>query len=247
MNAEGSNDLANRLAVSDINVGIPRKVYYDGTSARVLYGMLFLLLTGAVWFVWTSYDTLKDTNTRVILKRQGSMATGIVTKRSQDHNDLNVRYKFVVDGVPYLGQAEMKADYNAIPPPGEQIQILYLPADPHVNQPTQWYWFSAWDIFRVLYMLLVTVIAAVIISVGLRQKTLASIGIVVEGRVTSCTSDKGVFKISYRFVTEDSTVIEGGSEIQDEYEEGALIPVIYLPHNPKRNDCYPVAGFRVAD
>jgi hypothetical protein len=234
-------------SISDFNARIPRNVYYDGVFVKVMIGTLFVLLVGVIWAVWSSYDTLKNTRIERILRRQGTMTIGSVVKRSIDHNDVYVRYRFVVDGVPYLGEAEMKTGHSVIPLPGKEISILYLPANPQINQPSKWEWFSAWDIFRPIYVLLTIVISAILIGVGLRQRTLVRMGVVVEGRVASCVRNEEVFRVHYRFESEGGLAWEGSSDVADEYEVGTSIPVIYLRDNPKRNDRYPVSGFRIAD
>jgi hypothetical protein len=111
-----------------------------------------------------------------------------------------------------------------------------------VNQPSNW----EWDWGHIVYFLLGLVIlggAGNVIIVALRERTLARKGIVVEGEVTGCAPNQKLFTVYYEFTTKENVWMEGSTEISEEYEAGATIPVIYLRGNPKRNDVYPMDGF----
>jgi hypothetical protein len=87
--------------------------------------------------------------------------------------------------------------------------------------------------------LIILVAAGVLVIGGLRQRKLARMGIVVEGRVTGCAPDGNLFKVYYEFTTEDNVSMEGNARMSEECEAGDSIPVMYLRSNPKRNDFYP--------
>lgn len=233
--------------IFEANAKTPRRVRFDETNTRVVCGALLVFLIGFVGYTWISYGTLTKIRIRDILYREGSTTDGIVTYSKLNHNGVYLYYTYDVDGVRYFGQIEMKASRYREPAPGETIHILYLPSKPNVSLPSGWQWFSMWDLVPFMFVLFTTVGSGFVIIEALRERQLARVGIVVEGRVTGCELSQGPFKVYYEFTTQESTAMEGSTDSADEYEVGAPIPVIYLRNNPKRNDRYPIAGFRIAN
>ena len=233
----------NSITLSEINTKIPRKVHFDGLSKKLLCWAIFTIIVVVVGSTWISYGTLKNMHIRDILRQEGKLAFGEVIKTSVNHDDVYVRYKFSIEGVSYPGEAEMKTHVPAL---GGQIQILYLPRDPHINQPSNWEWFSVWDVYPYLLLFFIVVAAITMINVALRERMLARLGVVVEVRVTRCVPDRKLFNIYYEFTTEGNELIEGSTEMSKVCEVDTSISIIYLRNNPKRNDCYPIEGCRIA-
>ena len=246
MRPPGEEALSSGVNTSEINAKIPREVHFDETAAKLLGGMLLVLMICLVGGAWLSYGDISTSHVRNILHRKGRAIFGRVTERTGDHNGVYVKYVFSVDGVLYSGDAEMKTDYIA-PKVGGQIPIRYLPDDPHVNLPIGWGWFSAWDIFPVLLLLAYIGIAGAMIISALRARTLARVGLVVEGKVTGCAPHQRLFTTYYEFTTENNISMEGHADLADEFEVGTSIPIIYLRSDPKRNGRYPPRGFYIAD
>jgi hypothetical protein len=193
-------------------------------------------------FAWGAYDDIRNSHLHDILRREGHEANGIVTERYSGRGSVDVRYKFSADDVSYFGRAKMKSDYYRASAPGKQIPIRYLPNDPRVNQPSNW----EWDWGHIVYFLLGLVIlvgAGNVIIVALRERKLARVGVVVDGKVTGCAPDRKLFTVYYEFTTKENVLMEGSTDMSEECEAGASIPVIYLRGNPKRNDVYPMSGF----
>lgn len=92
-----------------------------------------------------------------------------------------------------------------------------------------------------------TLAAGIVIIAALRGRKLARMGIVVEGRITGCAADRTLFTVYYEFTAEDNELAEGSTEMSEECNVGASIPVIYLRGNPKRNDLYPIGGYRIVE
>ena len=130
---------------------------------------------------------------------------------------------------------------------GHNIPIRYLPAEPSIKQTANCTCFSLWDIYSYLFFLFIMGASAALIFVMLRERKLARIGVVTRGRVTCCIPNGKIFKVEYEFNTEEGKVIEGSTELDNEYQIGALIPIAYLRKNPKRSNRYPVGGFRIED
>jgi hypothetical protein len=193
--------------------------------------------------IWGAYDDIKNSHLHNILRLEGHDANGeVIERHSIRRGGVDVRYRFSVDGVSYSGHAEIPGHYYRASIPGAHISIRYLPNDPRVNQPSNW----EWDWGHIVYFLLGLVIlvgAGNLIIVTLRERTLARMGIVVEGKVTGCTTASKPFTVYYEFTTKDNVWMEGNTDMPDECEYGASIPVIYLRGNPKRNDVYPMSGF----
>lgn len=247
MTNRSNGGLVNGKSLREINARVPRKVQFDETSIKLLSAMLLILIVGLAGGAWISYGDISTSHVRQILRRKGRSAYGEVTERSANRDGVDVKYKFSVDAVSYSGRAEMIDNPNAVPGVGGDIAIRYLPEDPRINLPMHWKWFSAWDIVPFLATLVFIGIAGVILLSALWERKLARMGLVVEGKVTGCAPKQKSFTVYYEFSTGDDNVTEGNNDLPDEYEVGSSIPIIYLPSNPKRNGCYPVRGFRVAD
>lgn len=237
----------NEFDISSVNAKIPRRVYPDRVSINVLAGMMVVVLVGLIGSFCLSYNDIRNSHTRDILLRDGRTVDGEVAKSSANRDGVYVKYAFSVDGAMHSGHAEMRDDHYTVPGTGEKITIRYLPSDPNVNQPVDWVWFSAWDIYPFIFVLFTIVASAVVMVVALRQRTLARMGVVVEGKVTGCAPNQKLFKVYYEFTTQENTALEGSTDLPDEYEVGASIPIIYLRSNPARNNRYPVGGFCIAE
>ena len=224
-----------RIDISGANAGIPRKARFDdGIVAALVFTLFFFLL----WLIPVAFRVY-DVHTFAVLRQQGHEANGEVTTGYIGRGNVDVRYRFSVDGVFYTGRAKMIADDYKVQAPGEKILIRYLPNNPRVNQPVNWVWFSAWELpYYFLGLGLLTGAAALMVA-GWRKRQLARIGVVVEGRVTGCVPDRNQFLTYYEFTTEDSASFEGSARMPEEYKVGMSIPIMYIRRNPKRNDPYP--------
>jgi hypothetical protein len=223
------------IEISAANAGIPRKARFDdGIIAALVFTLFFLLL----WLIPVGFRA-SDVHKCDVLRRQGHEANGEVTKSFTGRGNVDVRYRFSVDGAFYAGRAKMIADDYKVQSPGEKILIRYLPNDPRVNQPVNWVWFSAWELPYYLLGLGLLAGEAALLVAGWRKRQLARMGVVVEGRVTGCAPDRNQFLAYYEFTTEDNAWFEGSARMSDKCEAGMSIPIMYLRSNPKRNDCYP--------
>jgi hypothetical protein len=221
--------------VSEANAGIPRKARFDdGIMAALVFTLFFFLL----WLIPVGFRA-NDVHKFDVLRRQGHEANGEVTKSYTGRGNVDVGYRFSVEGVFYTGREKMIADDYKVQSPGEKILIRYLPNDPRVNQPVNWVWFSAWELPYYLLGLGLLAGAAALLVAGWRKRHLARMGVVVEGRVTGCAPNRSRFTVYYEFTTEDNVSIEGSAGMSEECKVGMSIPVIYLRGNPKRNDYYP--------
>jgi len=221
--------------VSEANAGIPRKARFDdGIIDALVFTLFFFLL----WLIPVGFRA-NGVHKFDVLRRQGHEAIGEVTKSYTGRGNVDVGYRFSVDGVFYTGREKMIADDYKVQSPGEKILMRYLPNDPRVNQPVNWVWFSAWELPYYLLGLGLLAGAAVLLVAGWRKRQLARMGVVVEGKVTGCAPNRSRFTVYYEFTTEDNVSIEGSAGMSEECKVRMSIPVIYLRGNPKRNDYYP--------
>ena len=239
-----ASDSSHVMNVSEMNAQIPRKVRFDSNSIAALSVGFLISLSGLAVLAWLSLDTAKDLRIQSTLVQDGRLVNGTITASSVNHGGTNVKYTFIVDSVSFSGQAQMKADNFNVPGDPHLISIRYLPADPRVNQPANWKWVSVWDLFPFVLLIAMTAVGVRVVIMTLRLTNLARNGLVVIGRVTGCTPKRRLFTVFYVFTSKAKEEIEGSSDLQEEYEAGTAIPVIYLRSNPKRNAKYPVSGFR---
>lgn len=247
MNQCKGDPLSGIGSIAEANSKLPRKVRFDQTSARAVCIALLVFLVGVIGYTWICFETLRTIHLRDILRQEGVIANGVVTASNLNHGGVSVKYRFEVDGVSYSGQAEMKGSHYRAPVLGQAIQVLYLLNKPDASLPSDWEWFSIWDIVPFLFVMFTAIASGAVITVALREVQLARSGIVVEGKVTGCLSNQKTSTVYYEFRTEDDVLMEGSGDTTEDWESGASIPVIYLRSNPKRNERYPVAGILVAE
>jgi hypothetical protein len=80
-----------------------------------------------------------------------------------------------------------------------------------------------------------------------RERRLARIGWVTDGKVIACAPKGKRFRVDYEFCSGDHTLFDGANENSEEYESGSSIRVIYLRKNPKRNDTYPMSSYETVE
>jgi uncharacterized protein DUF3592 len=240
------------LSVRELNAMIPRKVSLnpDGGYAIVVFIIMFVGI-GAIWFGALSYATFQKSRHRDALNKDGREAMAKVIELT-NNRAIHVRYTFRSGGADYEGVAELD---NQIAPrwpdgrvkhvrEGDQIRIVFLPSDPSINYPIDWVWWSLWDLGPYLFMLFFSGIGVVTLVYMIRERRLARIGWVTEGKVIACAPRGSRFRVDYEFYSEDHQEFDGANDRSEEYGSGANIRVIYLRKNPKRNDTYPLSTFR---
>jgi len=243
------------LSIKEINAAIPRRVRLDpdgGHTALVI--SLIVLGVGAAWFGALSYYEVQQARHRDALSRDGREAIARVTKLT-DSRTVYARYTFHYDHAECQGEAELDDQHEPKWPDGrtkyvrvgDQIPILFLPSDPSINHPSGWVWWSWWDLAPHLFMLFFSSLGAVGLGYLYRERRLARIGWVTEGKVIACAPKGSRFRVDYEFYAEDQKEFDGANEYSDEYESGSNIRVIYLRKNPKRNDTYPMSTYSTVD
>lgn len=239
------------LSVRELNAMIPRKVRLDPDGGYMAAAIALLLLGfGVVSFGGLAYYLVQQSRHREALIRGGREAMAKVTKLTNGHTTY-ARYTFRFGGADYNGEAELDDQHEPRWPDGrtkyvregDQITILLLPSDPSINYPSGWAWWSLWDLPPHLFLLLFPGIGVLILGYLFRERRLARVGWVTEGKVVACAPKGSRFRVDYEFYTEDHALFDGANENADEYKSGSNIRVIYLPKDPKRNDAYPLTTF----
>jgi hypothetical protein len=241
-----ADDSSEGTGIPDANSEMPRKVHFDSLSAKALSLALLMLLFGMAILTWISYGIATNLRTRQVLSQSGRTVDADIQKIIPNRGGELVQYTFLADGRLYSGQAEMATNHYTLPGDPKKLFIGYLPNDPRVNQPVKWRWTSVWDFAPFLLLLSITAIGASILLKALRLRALMRTGTVAAGKVTGCAPDKKLFTVYYNFNAADDTSWEGRCTLEDEYDVGSSLPIIYLPTDPKGNSCYPVPGFRIS-
>jgi len=240
------------LKVHEINAMIPRKVRLDpdgGYAAAV--AVLLLLGIGLVWFGGLAYYLAQQSRHREALNREGRETIAKVTKLTHGRGTTYARYTFRLGSADYEGKANL--EYQDEPKwsngqtkyvgKGDPITILFLPSDPSINYPSGWAWWSVWDVPPHLFAMIFPTMGIVALGLMFRERRLARVGWVTEGKVIACAPKGKRFRVDYEFYTEDHELFDGANENSEEYEDGSNVRVIYLRKNPKRNDTYPLTSF----
>jgi hypothetical protein len=242
------------LSIHEINAMIPRKVRLDPDGGYQALALIFFFLGGGlIWFGVLSYHDVQQARHREALNRESKEAIARVTRISG--KTLYAHYTFPFDGKDYHGEAELDHQVEPKWPDGrtkhvrenQQISVLFLPSDPSVNHPSGWAWWSWGDLPPYVFMLFISSIGVAGLGYVYRERRLARIGWVTEGKVIACAPKGKRFRVDYEFFNENREQFDGANEYSDEYETGSNIRVIYLRKNPKRNDTYPMSSFRTAE
>ena len=233
------------MSIDEINAAIPRSVYLSADGQTPLQIFLGILVFGLMCLAAISYFVVKDKRKADALKRDGHEATASVTKIIHPRRSGDVVYfTFPFGGTIYHGEAQI-SDFQAMRVQvGGQLPIQFLPSDPSVNHPIGWDYWGFGQIVAYGWGLMVVGLGVKGLVSMYLQRRLGRIGWVTEGKVIACAPKGSRFRVDYVFSTEDQTECDGATEDSyDEYKYGAKIRVIYMRHNPKRNDTYPLADF----
>jgi hypothetical protein len=243
------------LSIHELNARIPRKVRLDpGNAGQIVAFILIPLLVGAAWFGAFSYYAVQRSRHREALSREGRDAIGKVTELSNGRT-CYAHYTFRVNEEDYWGRAALDDQIGPTWPDGriryarvgEQIPVVFLPSDPSINHPRTFAWWSWWDFPPHLFMLMFPSMGIVALVFTYRERRLARIGWVTEGKVIACAPKGKQFRVDYEFYTEDHEEFDGANEHSEEYKSGSSIRVIYLRKNPKRNDTYPMSSYETVE
>jgi hypothetical protein len=230
------------LSLREINAKIPRTVRSSAETNTALKVYLFVLGVLAILTVGYVHFKVQEARNREALSREGRDAPAKVTKIRPGRHGSWVYYSFRFGDAVYQGKVnsdDMVWDAHV----GENIPIRFLPSDPSLNHPTPWdLW--VWSDFVFVTFLLVSFGAAAKLAVFLyRERRLARIGWVTEGKVIACAPKGSRFRVDYEFFDENHTLFDGANENSDEYKTGSSIRVIYQRKHPPKNDTYPMDSF----
>jgi hypothetical protein len=236
-------------SLDEINAKLPREVSlsYDGRSS--LWVILICLIGGLIWLGGVSCYIVHQRQQHDALDREGLDAPAQVTRIGHGRGSDTFYYTFQVAGVDYRSDAS-STGATEYPNVGSQIQVLYLPSDPSVNYPKGWGWWDFGYLFLFYFGALPVYGGARTAWSLYRDWRLARLGWVTEGKVTICVPKKntGKFMVDYEFRTQNDELIEGSNNnCDDEYKTDSKIKVIYLRHQPKRNDSSPLNSYRMVE
>jgi hypothetical protein len=132
----------------------------------------------------------------------------------------------------------------------DRILIRFLPSDPTVNHPDAWDWPLFLEPIDTIIMssfyIFFGAMGCIMLAILYRERKLAREGRPAVAVVSTCARKDRTFRAQYEFRTEDGSSIEDSGYCSIQYEPGAIICVLYLPQNPRRNDPYPLPNFRVS-
>ena len=225
---------------------LPRRVETDSDDARyVLMLVLIFLVGGALIFGWYTFGSLNQVRQRAALRSEGREVVGEVTDLTTGRGTEYVKYSFTFGGKSFSGKARIPGHSGIVLHKQDRIIIRFLPSDPAVNHPYAWEWSALMDIVPIGFQAFFALIALAGLIYLLRERRLAREGIAALGVVTSCTLNDRRFQIKYEFRTKEGALMAGSSDCKDSRDPGASIWILYLPHRPQRNDCYPLSNFRI--
>ncbi|HEU5351052.1 MAG TPA: DUF3592 domain-containing protein [Terracidiphilus sp.] len=230
---------------------LPRKVELCSTDGQTFLGIaLLFFVIGVVFAISFSSEAIQQTRQRAILHGAGRDVVGEVTGFSVGRwAPTVVKYQFSFNGKTYFGSAkEPRTTGTGIAlKKSDQILVRFLPSNPSINHPETWEWSVLMGLDSLALQVFLFTISVIGIAALMRDRKLARKGKAVSGVVIRCTPRNREFQVEYEFRTEDGFSMRGKCGCADSYEAGARIWILYLPHWPQRNHCYPLAYYCVVD
>jgi Protein of unknown function (DUF3592) len=229
---------------SELAGPLPRAVTLnlDGDTRYLLWIVLLFFVGGGVLLAWLCSDDFQQFQNRAVLRRNGRVVVGTVTKPSR----CCTNYRFGVGGSPYQGKAREPLFQSKFSHPSDQILIRFLPSNPAINHPDSWEWTVYVGLEYIVLLAFFWTMGGLALVFLCRDRTLARKGNVASGVVTGCVLKDGLFHTEYEFRTADGTPMKGHIDRKEEYETGTRVWVLYLSQRPRRKDLYPLLLFDVA-
>jgi hypothetical protein len=232
------------MALDQINAAIPRRVYPSADTRKVVVIFLGMALLGFAALGAQTYSLVRDKDLSQALQRDGRETIATVTQVLSGHTT-RVYYTFGIGGgSTFRGKAKIPEGLYWHSGNGGRLPVLFLPRDPSINHPIGWAWWTWWDLTPYAFTLFFSGVSSAILVLAYRRRSLARLGWVTEGKVIACAPQRTKFRVDYQFSTEDGQLFDGAHEYSpDEYLYGAKVRIVYVRHNPKRNDMYPLVEF----
>ena len=201
-----------------------------------------------VTVLWASVTTFQQLREREALRRDGRETAGEIAKLWSPGRGTHtkVRYSFTVNGILYTGEAQVPDRYIRSLRQSSVLSIRYLPANPAVNNPSDWEWSVFQKLNSFVAAVLMLVFGIVLFMPLQGERKLSANGAPVSGIITNCSMrGRGGFLVKYEFRTQNGTVMKGSGWSQNALETGASICVLYMPQNPNQNQPYPSPNYHV--
>jgi Protein of unknown function (DUF3592) len=233
---------------SELTGPLPRRSRLSGNGSQMAIVAALMLALAVAFALWVGIDRAQQLQHRAALRHDGQEAVGDITRLWSSGRSLKTRvsYTFIANGISFKGEARVPGQLVHSLRESDTVPIRYLPANPSVNHPAAWEWSALldWDSFVAP---IIGVALCLFLIVPLRSEhQLVAEGLPVAGVITQCSPGKrGGFSVTYDFRTQDGSVTKGNGWSRARQEVGATVCVLYLPHNPRRNEPYPSLNYRV--
>jgi hypothetical protein len=220
-------------APPELTGALPRETRMSEEGAGWATLVAFMMLAAMALAVWIPVAQARQKARTEALRREGREAAGKITGLWRKSN--KVIYAFNANGVALTGEADAPRDTWDGLRIADPLAIRFLPSNPAINHPAGWEASSNWAPLVAPALLAVGVI---LILTDLRgQRRLVAEGVATAGVVTRCCRGRqGGWAIDYQFRAADGTVVTGSRG--GRLEIGAIICVLYLPQDPRKNQPY---------
>jgi hypothetical protein len=207
-----------------------------------------LLVIGAVALgIFLARTSRRQAEEQRLLAAQGVTVDAVITRqwltddKSQEHG---VAYRFDYQGSIYTRSVGAPIGQWRDLPVGATLPVRFVPSDPTISHPVAWQsrGLPAWFPY-VMGAFLAALGCLVTLPIS-RQTRLLAEGRPAPARVTGIRKSKGIV-VLYEFQLLDGTTAKGRSDVRKVPAEGAVLCVLYLPDNPRRNALYPLSLVRL--
>lgn len=224
----------------------PRRVLLTGNGVLVGIAAAILLALAATGVVWAGSTAARQRQQNSALHKSGRETQGAITRLHVSSSlESRVSYTFKAGDATYTGNARVPAEMARSLAGFKSLAVLYLPANPAINQPAAW---EPSPHLRIA-LLVAPVIAALLgvmlfILLGIEYR-MAAEGRPALAMVSKCTRGRNGYLINYRIRLGDETTIKGRGWCESPQEPGNGIWVLCQPGKSRRSLPYPLTYCRV--
>jgi len=225
----------------------PRQLNW--TTIGIVYVVMALLIffvgLGIVAGVWD------ESNRDHRLKQEAQEIDATVTRawtESGKTTHYHVAYEFSLNGQPVRGESEIPQRRWKGLPAGSHLQVKYVPARPEINRPAGAYerMIPYW-VPLVAFLFWIGMLALAVFPIR-KERRLLKYGQPAMGVITNSPTGrrpKYGYIVKYQFYLQDGSTIEGNTQKDGWFHQGAEVCIIYNPKRPRSNGLYPLKLSRI--
>jgi hypothetical protein len=224
-----------------------RPVRLSGPGILLACVASLMVIGGFVLAIFLSRTFHRQAEERRVLAAQGVTVDAVITRKwrtTDESQETGVVYRFDYRGSIYTRSVNApRKEWHELPV-GATLPVRFVPSQPTISHPVAWQSrvMPAWLPYAI--PVLCTGLGCLMtLPISFQMRLLAE-GRPAPARMTGFRKAKGI-AVLYEFQLLDGTTAKGRSDVRKVPPEGAVLCVLYLPDNPRRNALYPLSLVRL--